>query len=167
MTQARSLIEAIQPGLWEPDSVVPQPTGYVLTELPRRFMNLEILQPEESFRIERSGVELRYAQTEITPEASRRIGTVEATSKGAALVPGRTVIVEDSFMLRSRPFLSPYFERVDYLHRHELGTHQKEAAAFLRGADRVVFQLVEDSRARILGGPKKRLLRELDREMRR
>jgi hypothetical protein len=153
MLQSRGLIKAIRPGLWDPRAVRWEGTVEHPAELPERFMNLVIVQQEDSYGLKRPGIKTRFSRESIAGHGNELppISVVSARSSGPALIPGRTVIVHDSFLLRSVPLLNPYFEHIQYLDWEELESHPTQAAGLLRGADRVVIQLIEDHRAARLG----------------
>jgi hypothetical protein len=68
-----------------------------------------------------------------------------ATSYNAAsLIPGRTLVVNDSFMRLSIDAFAAYAERVTFLPWTQLALHPESAARELASADRLVLQLVED-----------------------
>ncbi len=80
--------------------------------------------------------------TTTTPALGNPTMDIRATStKGAALVPGRTVLVRDSFMWRALPSLEPFFERLTVVHWAEFNDMVRNGT--LPAADRYVFETVQ------------------------
>jgi len=63
------------------------------------------------------------------------------SSQGRPLVPGRTVLVRDSFVWRALPTLQPFFERLTVVHWAEFNDMVRNGT--LPAADRYVFETVQ------------------------
>jgi hypothetical protein len=137
---ARAIVEGFAPGLWDSDSVVEErittgPGDLVgMAGFSIGWRQWEVLHA----RIERPGVSVERE----TPPKAGDLGTgtarFRATSAGPALIPGRTLIVHDSFIGGFiRESLAGYFEDVTYVHIE--GVKGLDTAGF----DRVVVQMNE------------------------
>lgn len=161
MVQARVLVEAIQPGLWEERFVVPDGSIERPAELPARFMNLDIPQRVERYRVERPGVEVRVDRFRVPEAADVMVEHYTATSRHLPLIPGRTLVVQDSFMMKSAPAFAAHAEAVHFMHWSVLRRNPEAAAELFAAADRVVLQVVEDRRGVVFGKRGRRALRIL------
>jgi len=144
MLQARGLVEAIQPGLWDESAVVETGSVARAAELPRRFMNLEIEQTQALLGVERPGVAVVREEFRLAPASRQPSARSSARSSGPGLIPGRTLVVHDSFMERSIGPFSAYAESAVFVHWTQLVQHTEAVARLLQGAERLVLQLVED-----------------------
>ena len=147
MLQTRMLVEAIRPGLWKPDALRREGDRVRAAELPEKFMNLDIPQAYEVYRVERPGIEFQRSSFRVAPGSSWAVESVRARSERQVLIPGQTLVVHDSFMLRSRDAFSRFTEHVQYLRWEDFVSYPEESALLFRGADRVVFQLVQADRS--------------------
>lgn len=163
--QAEAIIEALAPGLWEPDRVQPLDGHAGVAELPARYMNLSIEAPDQKLRVNRPGLELTHEVERLAPSSHHPVNRFEVESVSTRVIAGRTVIVYDSFLLRSIQPLSVYFESLELIHWSELRAFPTAAGPKLAAADRVVFQLVEDRRSEELGEGTPLVLEGLRRSM--
>jgi hypothetical protein len=94
---------------------------------------------------------LGFHRSDLTPTFDVR------RAPGAARVPGRTLVIHDSFGTALEPLLEPYFADVTYLHWKDLVARVK-AGRPLPAFDRVVIETVERSFAQraldVLADPK-------------
>jgi hypothetical protein len=151
------LVEAIHPGLWDQHSLQRLDDKVRAAELPEKFMNLDVLQSYETYRVERPGIEFQRSTFRVTPRSKWSVESVRARSSRQKLISGRTLVVHDSFMLRSRDAFTRFTESVQYLRWEDFVKYPVESARLFREADRVVFQLVEDRRRFDLANPDRRL----------
>lgn len=161
MVQARVLVETIQPGLWQERFVVPDGSIERPAELPARFMNLDLPQRVERFRVERPGVEVRADRFRVPEATDVPVEHYTATSRNLPLIPGRTLVVQDSFMMKSAQAVADYAEDVRFVHWSVLRRNPEATAEFFAAADRVILQLVEDRRGVVLGKRGRRALQVL------
>jgi len=76
----------------------------------------------------------------VTQTSNTPYTTSTATSTGAPLVPGRTLLIGDSFSLHVVSWLQPFFADLTYL---PLSVDPATFARQLRSADAVIFEQVE------------------------
>lgn len=145
IVQARAIVDAIEPGLWDPGAVVAHGVQPHRAELPYRFMNLDVDDPRELYTIERPGVHSVRRTYPLAVGANWLVTERRQESDGPPLIPGRTLVVFDSFFDDSSD-LYQYMETAVFVH-WELMKYSKEVARLFRTADRVVLQVVEDRRA--------------------
>jgi len=152
LLQCQLVIEAIRPGLWEEDAVESLGILEKPSELPRRFMNLELLESSPAFRLQRPGVETDFQLIKLPPPALHHVAVLTSTSMTRPLLPGTTVVLHDSFMAVwfGKPWLAAYGEKTVYIHWDDVFTHLETASELLIDADRVVLQLAEDLRGAAL-----------------
>ncbi len=126
MIFAESLIEAVRPGQWDPGAVTrlgEQDVRFTLQDL------AGFSGPPETqavYEVRRPGVTLERATHGGRPLAGDRpdpgqpdwyIAAERFRSSGDGLIPGRTVIIHDSFVgVYLRPSLRQYFEDVTFVH---------------------------------------------------
>jgi len=129
---ARALLDSLAPGRWESTALhlaSDRHSGDLTALLGRPATERTV-----SASVTRPGVDVRADAT-----GSR------ATSTGPWLLPGRTVIVGDSFAESIRSSLDPYLTDVTYVGWHDLSTPRGRAA--LAAADTLVVEVVERSLA--------------------
>ena len=158
MVQARVLVDAIRPGLWDDRFVLAAGVIERPAELPERFMNLDFPQRVPRYRVDRPGVEVRVDAFRLTKAPDLPVEHYTATSRRLPLIPGRTLVMHDSFMQKSAPAFAAYAESVHFMHWSVLRRHPKAAARFFSEADRVVLQVVEDRRGVVFGKKGRRAL---------
>lgn len=147
LLQARAIVQAIDEAVWSEAAVVRRDELLVEpAELPLRFMHLELGVAQSDWTVERSGLVVHHERRRLGPGTFRKVDVYRVDEGELPVVPGRTVIVYDSFMDRSRDVLSLYFESVEFVHWGDVALLPDQAAARLAEADRVVLQLVEDKR---------------------
>jgi hypothetical protein len=146
VVQTRETVRALDPRLWDPRFVVEDAPQRSMSELPLRFMNLRIPQLSSVHAIEREGVDVVAENSRFSPRSTYEMSHTRARSSGPALLPGRTVVVWDSFIAPAVEWLAQFFERATFVHWDEFGYRPWDAARLLQGADRVVLQVVEDRR---------------------
>lgn len=161
--QTRELLRALDRSLWDERFVVDRGETTSDSELPLRFMNLHVPQTLPLLAIQRDDVDVSIEVERLSQDSTYEVGYTRATSATARLLPGHTVVVFDSFIRPSVDWLARFLERGTFVHWDEFGYRPQVAARLLRGADRVVLQLVEDRRGFALtertGGVMERALR--------
>lgn len=161
MVQARALVEAIQPGLWREEFVVSDGSVERPAELPARFMNLDLPRPIERLRVERPGVQVEVEKFRLPKAPDVPVEHFTATSRTQPLIPGRTLVVQDSFMMKSAQAFAAHAEDVYFMHWSVLRRNPEAAVEFFATADRVVLQSVEDRRGIVFGPRGRRALKTL------
>lgn len=137
----RPLIDSLGPDLWSDADVVPGPVRSYVMELARqmgivRYEWLATPQVRPSVTQTRTVVSLPFATT-AAPNVFRIV-----TSGDRPVVPGRTVVVYDSFFGRNPGFVAPFFAETIWIHMNDLRAHP-EIAGLIGPYDRVVFERVE------------------------
>lgn len=150
-----AVVDAVQPGLWDEAAVhVGADTSHV-TDL-TQLMGLPEEESSPSVEVRRPGVTTTELPTS-DPTVTRHF---VSTTTGGALVPGKTVILHDSFGNIQVDQLAPYFEDVTFVWMRAgvtesvksgdgrwsvtwPGLAAPELSALVRGADTVVYQSVE------------------------
>lgn len=149
------VVNAIQPGLWDQGAVVVGADTSHVTDL-TQLMGLPEEEASPGVTIQRDGV----TTTEVTTGDATVARRFQSTSTGVPLIPGKTVVVHDSFGNVQMSLLAPYFEDVTFLWMRAgltdtaksadgkwyvtwPGLATPELAPVIRGADTVVYQSVE------------------------
>lgn len=145
LLQTRALVEALAPGLWSDDAFRVARSVTSEAELPRLMMNLGTVQREDVYESARPGVSSQTTTQRLTMSENDDVVQLTSSSSTEALIPGSTIVVHDSFMLESRGSFGLFTERVDYVHWLGLASNAERLASLFAGADRVVFQLVDDT----------------------
>lgn len=163
MVLARAMIDAVDPTLWNDGFVTYTETLVFQSDLSRSAGYKGRKEPWDRYEVVRPGVELvRYIRDgEPAPgqdrppqgghEANMRPARYINRSTGAGLIPGRTLIVHDSFIASYlRPTLRQFYEDVTFIHYNDLrGPDFQEA---LGDFDLVYLQCVERSLRPLFGG---------------
>jgi hypothetical protein len=156
MVLARAMVDAVDPTLWEDGAVTHTATLVYQSDLNGLAGYMGRTESWERFEVVRPGVELvRYIRDgEVAPGQDRpppgqhaadmRPARFINRSAGAGLIPGRTLIVHDSFVASYlRPTLRQFYEDVTFIHSNDLrGPDFQEA---LGDFDLVYLQCVERS----------------------
>lgn len=146
-----SIIRSFDPeGLLLADARPQITTREVLAEIPLLMMNLEVPIPRDGYALERPGVSCSLVET-LAFRGVPRVRVFRARSDDAPLLPGRTVIVHDSGLEASVPFLQQFFEEL-VLVQWDVLARGGECEAMMRdaldGARRLVLEVAEDRRGR-------------------
>ncbi len=136
----RSIVEAWAPGLWDDAAVIDGDTEDAWSDLALQLgLNHQHTVTRQVSR--RADVVSRGREQE---ERARRHGVRTVRHQAvppARVIPGRTLMVHDSFLLPVTPALAPYFEELVLVQWEELDRRRFER--LVSEADRVVFQSVE------------------------
>ncbi|WP_018148456.1 hypothetical protein [Henriciella marina] len=142
---ARELLNEIAPGKWDPDALQAVAEHTVSSELPLRFMGLNLPETRTIYHVDRGpALTTRYEEIKLTPESTRNSFRFTTTGADDHLVTGRTMVFHDSFMDAPRDILAPYFEEIYFIHWGEFMAQPEKVREILFPADRVIFAYVED-----------------------
>jgi hypothetical protein len=153
LLMARAIVERAQPGAWEVDAVVRTGNGPASAELVRAAGVPWLTEEVPIAHVERAGITVSdmwldrvwtpnplWAST--TPEHAGKPLYVENSTRRGGLIPGKTLIVHDSFIGNYlRPVLWQYFEEVSFLHQHVVENCELELA--FDEYDLIVIEIVE------------------------
>lgn len=156
MVLARAMVDAVDPALWDDGLVKHTETLVYQSDLSRSAGYLGRTESWERFEVVRPGVELvryirdgEHAPGQDRPPAGQQAANMRPARyinrpTGAGLIPGRTLIVHDSFIASYlRPTLRQFYEDVTFIHYNDLrGSDFQEA---LGDFDLVYLQCVERS----------------------
>lgn len=137
----RALVQSLDPAVWSDDEVTIDGTY-------RRTMDLAgqvgIRRTELTPKIVvRPGVTTKREDLEVPVDVGNARAVFRITSTGdRPMLPGRTVIVYDSFFGISIPLVAPWFEDTTWIHVGDLVNHP-ELGEVLGPFDRVILQRVE------------------------
>ena len=137
---AAALIEHLEPGLWDPEAVVRTGTQQRLGDL-TRLMGLSSREEVAAYRVRR-GVDPVVDRVPLGDGHE----AVVSTMAGAAVVPGRAVVVHDSMGEVIVPLLRPYLEEAATVRTRagsSFGTGGAWFAELAGDADLLVLQTVE------------------------
>ena len=137
----RDLVRSLEPDAWSDADIAPGATRRAVMELARQVgLNRIETVPRPTLRptvhLERSVVQLPF-QT----HGAKAVYRVLA-SGDRPLIPGRTVVVFDSFFGLNIEAVSPYFAETIWIHQNDLTAHP-EVAQLIGPIDRVIFERVE------------------------
>jgi hypothetical protein len=135
----QQLVERLQPGLWRDSDLHATGQTELVPDL-TRLLGLPKTDHEESYAIVRPGV----TTTEGPPTPVQddfAIRHFRSTSTAAALIPGHTVMLYDSFTLPAVEMLAPFFSDLTLVHWNVIG--KADVEGLLRDADRVVAEGAE------------------------
>jgi hypothetical protein len=135
----RALIDAVDPGLWADKDVVRSGTSEFSTDLARL---MGIVRKERV-----NGVVIRSAMAVSSENLAALPGLEQAVFHDTATgpeptVPGRTLIVYDSFLGKYPSLVAPFFADTTWIHIDDVIRHP-ELAAKLGRFDHVIFARVE------------------------
>jgi hypothetical protein len=139
----RELVDSFQPRLWKDRQVTTAPTEPKTTDLSRqiglpRNEDLADLIARADRKPKRSTIE-----TGVDLDNAPSIPWFKARP-GAAVIPGRTLILYNSFFARHMQLLAPWFEESVWVHADDLRAFP-EIAASLPPIDNLIVQRVERS----------------------
>ncbi len=137
----RALIQSLDPELWSEDEVAIGPDKPRSVDLARL---VGIPRKERTPRITlRPGMTVTREKLSVDVRLENAAAILRFTSSGdRSVLPGRTVVVYDSFYGMLMPMVAPYFEETVWIHHGDLRAHP-ELAAELGPFDRVVLERVE------------------------
>jgi lipoprotein-anchoring transpeptidase ErfK/SrfK len=137
----KALIQSLDAGLWRDDDVVPGRTTAVPQELARQ-VGLPRSEPTLQVAI-RPGVKIIRTAIKVPVEVKNSRAVYRITASGnRSLLPGRTVIVYDSFFGLNMARVSSFFEESIWIHVNDIKNHP-ELSTLLGPFDRVILERVE------------------------
>jgi hypothetical protein len=137
----RDLIRSLGPNLWSDADVVPGPPRPVSMELARQ-MGL-IRRAIVPTILVRPGVSLTRTDVDLPVATNNARAVFRFTASGdRPLLPGRTVIVYDSFFGLQMQAIAPFFAESIWIHQGDLHNHP-ELGTRIGRADRVILERVE------------------------
>ncbi|KQX69937.1 hypothetical protein [Angustibacter sp. Root456] len=140
---AREVLQTIAPGVWDPEAVHQRGTFRKRGDL-GPFVQAERVDVVPGYVIERPAVRLDAEAFPSSKHLSPRLRATarpESTGDPSRLVPGRTVLIGDSFTYNSVPGWQPWFSDITPYHRERSSRAQMVRA--VAGADTVVLEVVE------------------------
>lgn len=137
----RALIESLDPGLWRADDVAPGGVKKVVMELARQAgLSRAETVPRPKLR---PGVAIVRTSLDLPVATNNARAVFRFTASGdRPLIPGRTVIVYDSFFGLNMAAVSPFFAESIWIHQGDLLNHP-EIAKLIGPVDRVILERVE------------------------
>lgn len=138
----RELIRSLGPDLWRDDDVLTGGSKRVAMELARQ-MGLSRAETVPGVTI-RPSVKIVRTPIDLPVETNnaRAVYRITAEAGTRPLVPGRTVVVYDSFFGLNMAAVAPFFAESIWIHMGDLQNHP-EIATLVGPPDRVVMERVE------------------------
>jgi alginate O-acetyltransferase complex protein AlgJ len=149
---SKTVAEAIEPALAETSRITAGPVVDLPGDLSQMLGDLK-QDPTPTARIERDGVTLRVEGREISqnevPDLEYGPVTVTATSSDVPMIPGKTLLLGDSFFEASRLQFPAYYSSLTYIHNMsaEVPGAADAVGALLAESDTLIFEMVERSAA--------------------
>jgi alginate O-acetyltransferase complex protein AlgJ len=149
---SKTVAEAIEPGLAETSRITAGPLANLPGDLSQMLGDLK-QDPTLTATIERDGVTLRVDGSVIeqsqVPDLDYGPVTVTASATGAPMIPGKTLLLGDSFFEASRLQFPGYYSSLTYIHNMsaEVPGAADAVGALLAESDTLIFEMVERSAA--------------------
>lgn len=141
------LLDRIAPGLFERSDL--RPTGQEVSRSDlARLKGQSFDDPLPQLEVVRPGVTVVESVLPDDDKAAAQVARSRATTTGAPLVKGTTVILGDSFTRVSIRLLAPYFEELVFLQLPYLEAHTIGDALDGEAADRIVVAEVQRNLAK-------------------
>jgi hypothetical protein len=141
---ARTVTDAIQPGLWEPQALVPTGRKSQLGDL-TRITGLPSDNSFDGWAVRRPGVRA-YPDVPFRGGKVGSVGVARITTTstaGAPLVGGETLVLGDSFNGVSQPLVAPYFSNITTVSINSAPHDAKAVAKMILSSRTVVVESVE------------------------
>lgn len=132
------VLEALRPGLWDPEALRPGPPREVVGDL-SSLIGRPVAEETRPLAVARSGD--RTSREEILLGNGEKHLLFRTTGPNPRL--GRAVLLHDSFFERTTALLPPYFDEIRYF--RDEARDSAEIAAAIAAADVVVFTAAERS----------------------
>jgi hypothetical protein len=147
--QAREIVNALAPGRFETMPQPEFPTKYVAmrSELSKRFLQFAVFEPFSMLGAYPDTL-VRDPDDRLGPD--HRIRHYSVADERAD--PRRLLVIHDSFIYPSYPFIASSFARTTFVHWGTVQKHRKKAKELLREADVIVLQSVDSGRGEHAGG---------------
>jgi hypothetical protein len=137
----RALVRSFGPDLWRDADVVSGRRRQSVMDLARQ-VGLARRESVPAPQI-RPSVEITRTEVDLPFKARGARAVYRFTASGdATLIPGRTVIVYESFFGLQMAAIAPFFADSTWIHLNDLSSHP-EIAQLIGRADRVIFERVE------------------------
>lgn len=137
----RALIESLDAGAWDAEDVVRDGTRRRVTDI-AALMGIQRVETTPQLVV-RPGGTLQIDDVSVPVEVNNARAIFRVTASGdRPTLPGRTVIVYDSFFGIYVPLVAPFFADSTWIHVGDLVNHP-ELASILGPFDRIVFERVE------------------------
>jgi acetyltransferase AlgX (SGNH hydrolase-like protein) len=136
---AKAVVNHLRPGLWDDAALVISPTRQMAGDL-NYLEGLDRSEPVNPVTTVRPGVIVKPAEPFPGIERSQ---VFKASSAGAYLIPGRTVIIHDSFFEWTTTMLPPYFEEIVFVDEHSRRSQQ--TINLIANSSTLIIALVERS----------------------
>ena len=140
---AREIVNAVSPGRFErmPRPAFPTRYKWMRSELSRRFLQFELLEPYSKLGDLPEALTLEQ-DTGLGPEHIIRKYRLDDPAGD----PRSVLVVHDSFIYTSYAFIASNFRRVTFVHWGTLKKHQRKARELALAADVIVLQSVDSNR---------------------
>jgi alginate O-acetyltransferase complex protein AlgJ len=141
---ARTVVNAVQPGLWDPAAFVPTGRQSQLGDL-SRFTGIPADNSFDGWAVRRAGVPA-YPQIPNTPAKAGRLGVARLHARSAAGAPlyrAPTLVIGDSFNGVSSPALSPYFANITSVSNNSAPKDPEDLARMILSSRVVIVEAVE------------------------
>ncbi len=137
----KALVQAIEPDAWNDAEVVQTGTKKAPQDLARQ---LGLSRTEETPQFQtRAGVDIDRQKVDVPFELKNAQAVYRITASGdGPFIPGRTVIVYDSFFGITMAQVAPFFKESIWIHEADLKDHP-ELASSVGPVDRVILERVE------------------------
>lgn len=134
----KAVLNRLHPGLWDDAALVVSAPEMVPGNL-SRMNGLTIAEPMQFVTTVRPGVVV----VDVSPPSkdAQDFHRFKATSSGPYLIPGRTIIMHDSFFERTMSLLSPYFEDITFINEHL--REEPETIDLIANSQTFIMALVE------------------------
>lgn len=137
----RALVRSIGPELWRDDDVGPARPKRVAMEL-ARLIGLRRAETAPNPMV-RPTVTIVRTVIDLPVDTKAARAVFRITARGdRPLVPGRTVVVYDSFFGLEMSHVAPFFEETVWIHLNDLRLHP-EIGALVGPVDRIILERVE------------------------
>lgn len=147
---SKSVAETLDARLGEASSLITGPDAELPGDLSQMLGDLKY-DAVPTAGISRDGVVLhldgKVISQDDVPDLAYQPITVTATSSGAPLLPGRTLLLGDSFFAASRLQFPVYYSSLTYVHNMtaEIPGAADSVADLLSDSDTLIFEMVERS----------------------
>jgi len=133
---SRAIVESIQPGVWDDSEIVDLEVGEYSGDL-TRLLGESTIDETARVAVDRPGLISQTEEVRDSGDINQIDRTRRHSGEGVALIPGRTLILMDSFGVYAIEQLSPWFEEITFFH---LNINDADLVAQrIDDADRVVI----------------------------
>jgi len=137
----KALVESLMPGVWQDADVRAQGTTARILDLPS-LLGLNRTEATSNYLV-RSGTSVEERTIPIREKLSGSRAILEYVASGTdPLIPGRTIVIFDSFFDLQRELVTPFFASSTWVHEQDIKAHP-EIAAELGHFDTIIVERVE------------------------